>query len=166
MTIELTPVAAERFSAWLERSRDEYAADLVAAGETPESALRHAAEALARAFPGHAPADGQAVFYLTDGSGKAVGYLWLGHDSAGDPTSWWVWDVVVDPEHRGQGYGRAAMQLAETYAQARGARTLGLSVFGFNATARALYESLGYETTSVKMRKRLEGPELQGDLAR
>jgi len=79
--------------------------------------------------------------------------------------SWWVWDVVIDPEHRGQGYGRAAMQLAETYAHARGARTLGLSVFGFNSAARGLYESLGYETTSVKMRKHLEAPELRGDLA-
>ncbi|WP_110588969.1 GNAT family N-acetyltransferase [Microbacterium suaedae] len=165
MTIELTPVAAERFSTWLERSRDEYVADLVASGETPESALRHATEALARAFPEQAPMDGQAVFDLTDDSGDAVGYLWLGHDNSGDPTSWWVWDVVVEPEHRGKGYGRAAMQLAETYAQAGGARTLGLSVFGFNATARALYDSLGYETTSVKMRKRLEDPELQDDLA-
>jgi ribosomal protein S18 acetylase RimI-like enzyme len=165
MPIDLTPVVAERFSAWLERSRHEYTADLVAAGETPESALRHATEALARAFPEHVPTDGQAVFDLTDGSGDAVGYLWLGHDSSGDPTSWWVWDVVVDPEYRGQGYGRAAMQLAETYAHACGARTLGLSVFGFNATARALYDSMGYETTSVKMRKHLEAPELQDDLA-
>jgi predicted GNAT family acetyltransferase len=30
-----------------------------------------------------------------------------------------------------------------------------LSVFGFNTTARSLYESLGYETTSIKMVKKL-----------
>ncbi|MGP5641641.1 GNAT family N-acetyltransferase [Brachybacterium tyrofermentans] len=165
MTIELIPVATERFSAWLKRSRDEYAADLVATGEESETALQHATEALAHAFPEQLPTTGQAVFDLTDASGDAVGYLWLGHDSSGDPTSWWVWDVVIDPEHRGQGYGRAAMQLAETYAHARGARTLGLSVFGFNSVARGLYESLGYETTSVKMRKHLEAPELRDDLA-
>ena len=47
------------------------------------------------------------------------------------------------------------MQLAEDHARAAGARTLGLSVFGFNAAARGLYEAAGYETTSVKMRKRL-----------
>jgi hypothetical protein len=48
-----------------------------------------------------------------------------------------------------------AMVLGEEYARAQGAHTLGLSVFGFNTGARGLYESLGYETTSVKMRKKL-----------
>ena len=47
------------------------------------------------------------------------------------------------------------MLLAEDYATAHGARTLGLSVFGFNEKARRLYESLGYGTTSVKMAKSL-----------
>ena len=34
-----------------------------------------------------------------------------------------------------------------------------LNVFGFNTTARGLYESLGYETTAVQMRKELRVPE-------
>lgn len=55
----------------------------------------------------------------------------------------------------GQGFGRRGMQLAEDYARSHGATTLGLSVFGFNHAARGLYESLGYEVTSVKMRKAL-----------
>lgn len=81
--------------------------------------------------------------------------VWIGHDTSGDPASWWVWDIVVDPGHRGKGFGRQAMNLAEEYARAHGARTLGLNVFGFNQSARGLYESLGYETTSIKMRKSL-----------
>lgn len=52
------------------------------------------------------------------------------------------------------------MELAENYAVSQGAKTLGLSVFGFNRAAQGLYESLGYETTSIKMKKRLqEGPQ-------
>jgi ribosomal protein S18 acetylase RimI-like enzyme len=47
------------------------------------------------------------------------------------------------------------MVLGEEYARAQGAHTLGLSVFGFNTSARGLYESLGYKTTSIKMLKRL-----------
>jgi ribosomal protein S18 acetylase RimI-like enzyme len=53
------------------------------------------------------------------------------------------------------GYGRAAMRLAEHHAREAGARTLGLSVFGHNEGARGLYESVGYEPTTVKMRKQL-----------
>ncbi|MDN6795178.1 MAG: hypothetical protein L0L69_09055 [Propionibacterium sp.] len=54
------------------------------------------------------------------------------------------------------------MQLAEDYTRSQGATTLGLSVFGFNHAARGLNESLGYEVTSVKMRKALQGPSLPG----
>ncbi|WP_346426683.1 GNAT family N-acetyltransferase [Streptomyces sp. YIM 130001] len=64
--------------------------------------------------------------------------------------------MVIDADQRGQGFGRAAMVLGEEYARAQGAHTLGLSVFGFNTGARGLYESLGYETTSVKLHKRLD----------
>lgn len=69
--------------------------------------------------------------------------------------AWWVWDIAIDADKRGRGLGRPAMLLGEEYARARGAHTLGLSVAGFNTGARGLYESLGYETTSVKMRKKL-----------
>ncbi len=155
MPIELVSIATERFPAWLERSREEYTADLIATGENPEQARLHATESLSRAFPENAPTADNAVLDLVDESGNAVGYLWVGRDNSDDASSWWVWDVVVYPEHRGKGFGREAMLLAEGYARDRGAQTLGLSVFGFNAAARALYDSLGYETTSVKMRKRL-----------
>lgn len=47
------------------------------------------------------------------------------------------------------------MRLAEDYARSQRALTLGLSVFGFSHSARGLYESLSYETTSIKMRKNL-----------
>ncbi|AJC61513.1 sortase-like acyltransferase [Streptomyces sp. 769] len=95
------------------------------------------------------------VFDVVDDAGVAVGYLWIGPDTSDDAGAWWIWDIVIDADKRGRGFGRMAMTLGEEYARAQGAHTLGLSVFGFNTGARGLYESLGYETTSVKMRKRL-----------
>jgi ribosomal protein S18 acetylase RimI-like enzyme len=64
-----------------------------------------------------------------------------------------MFDIAVDENRRGAGFGRAAMQLAEKAAAEHGAVTLGLNVFGYNTTARGLYDSLGYETTAVQMRK-------------
>lgn len=155
VTISLRPLAPHDLPGWLDRSAAEYAADLVTLGATPEDARRRARESLDRDFPGGLPSGEHAVFDLVDGAGGRVGYLWVGPDSSEDPGAWWVWDVVVDTEHRGQGYGRQAMLLGEDYARAQGATSLGLSVFGFNTSARGLYESLGYETTSVKMAKSL-----------
>ena len=45
------------------------------------------------------------------------------------------------------------MLAAEAAVAAAGGTELGLNVFGFNAPARALYESLGYRTVSVEMEK-------------
>lgn len=157
MTIRLVPLAAERFPAWLERSTAEYTSDLVTTGIAPEQASQQADAAIRRAFRGAGPSADNAVFDLVDESEQPLGYLWVGTDSSDDAGAWWVWDIVVDAEQRGRGYGTQAMLLAEDYARENGAHSIGLSVFGFNGAARGLYESLGYETTSVKMRKRLGG---------
>jgi ribosomal protein S18 acetylase RimI-like enzyme len=96
------------------------------------------------------------VFDVVDDAGTTVGYLWIGPDTSDDDGAWWIWDILIDADKRGRGLGRRTMALGEEYARTQGAHTLGLSVFGFNTGARGLYESLGYETTSVKMRKRLD----------
>ena len=72
-----------------------------------------------------------------------------------DPQRWWVWDVMIDEQFRGQGFGRQAMTLAETLARREGALTIGLNVLGHNHVARELYASLGYTVTAMQMRKPL-----------
>lgn len=152
MTVKLIPVSVQQFPVWLERSCTEYESDLVATGESPHDAHRRAHASLEAAFPENAPSIDNAVFNVVDDV-AVVGYLWVGTDSSEDQRSWWVWDIVVDAEHRGKGMGRATMKLAEEYARSQGAHTLGLSVFGFNHAARGLYESMGYETVTTKMKK-------------
>jgi ribosomal protein S18 acetylase RimI-like enzyme len=156
MTASLRPLDRARLPEWIARSAVEYAHDLVATGRSEESALRYAEEGMAESFPGGAPTPGHEVFEVVDDSGAAVGYLWIGPDTSGDAGSWWIWDVLIEPEHRGRGLGREAMRLAEQHARAQGAHSIGLNVFAFNAAARGLYESLGYETASMRMRKRLD----------
>jgi ribosomal protein S18 acetylase RimI-like enzyme len=45
------------------------------------------------------------------------------------------------------------LQAAEREAQRHGADAIGLNVFGGNDAARRLYESSGYQVTSIQMRK-------------
>ncbi|GAA1316535.1 GNAT family N-acetyltransferase [Leucobacter albus] len=155
MSTHLSPVTHEEFPTWQASSIAAYAADLIEAGVSPEAAKEQAEQSISAAFPSGESTSTNAVFGVLSQADEHVGYVWVGRDSSTDPTSWWVWDITIDPAFRGSGYGRSSMQLAEDYARSQGAVTPGLSVFGFNATARGLYESLGYETTSVKMRKTL-----------
>ncbi|KFF60103.1 GNAT family acetyltransferase [Cryobacterium sp. MLB-32] len=155
MTVTLQRILASDFPTWIEHSCTEYVGDLRAQGRTEEEARRIAVETMARSFPEGTQSPDHEVFHIMNEAGEVVGYLWIGQDVTTDPGAWWVWDVVINSEQRGQGHGRAAMLLGEEYARSHGAHSLGLSVFGFNTGARGLYDSLGYETTSVKMLKKL-----------
>ena len=84
MTVTLRPVPPERMPAWIRRSADEYARDLVLAGRSEEEARRVADEGMAESFADGTPATGHAVLDVVDGTGVTVGYLWIGPaDGAG-----------------------------------------------------------------------------------
>jgi len=132
-----------------------YVAERITAGDHPDDARRIAEEQTANLFPGGRPAPGQLVYRVLDDAGTDVGSLWIGPRTPERPAAFWVWGVEIDEPHRGRGLGRAAMLLAEEAAADQGATELGLNVFGPNAVARHLCESMGYETTAVNMRKSL-----------
>lgn len=152
MTVSLRPAGDDELRDWLGSQQDEYIAERVRAGETPEEARRVADRQYAALFPDGSPAPGHLVSRVVE-DGTPVGWLWIGPHSPERPQSFWIWDIVIDEPYRGGGRGRAAMILAEEQARTAGATDLGLNVFGHNLVARHLYESLGYETASVQMRK-------------
>ena len=154
VTLE-TPDAPD-LAAWIVRSRADYIDERVEAGDTLAEATANADASIERTFPGGSPGPGQLVRRVMS-AGAQIGWLWVGPFGS-DPTRWWVWDIVIEEESRGRGFGRKAMLVAEELARAHGATSLGLNVFAHNAVARALYASLGFEESSIQMRKALDGP--------
>jgi ribosomal protein S18 acetylase RimI-like enzyme len=178
MNVELSVMPMDRLASWLIASSTGYEQARRKAGDSAEVAAEKARTSLESSFPDGRAAPGHLVFDIvvtdsestgtestgtdstgtestgTESTGTVVGYLWIAPEAEGSD-AWWVFDIGVDENHRGAGYGRAAMQLAEQAAAKHGAVTLGLNVFGYNTVARALYDSLGYETTAVQMRKPL-----------
>lgn len=64
--------------------------------------------------------------------------------------------IVVDKSLRHRGVGRRLMAAAETAARGRGATAIGLDMHAENVPARRLYESLGYRTFGLLMRRELD----------
>jgi ribosomal protein S18 acetylase RimI-like enzyme len=145
---------ASDLAAWIVRSRADYIDERVAAGDTLDEATANADASFERTFPGGSPGPGQLVRRVMSAS-EQIGWLWIGPFGS-DPMRWWIWDIVIEEELRGRGYGRQAMVLAEELARAHGATSLGLNVFAHNAVARSLYASLGFEESSIQMRKALD----------
>ena len=151
--ITFEPFPPADLSEWIHNTTTRYIEERIAGGDSRVEAEASANASAERLFPKGSPAAGQLVGRLMS-SKQAIGSLWIGWAGA-DPQRWWVWDVMIDEEFRGRGYGRQAMQLAETLARREGATTIGLNVAGRNHVARSLYSSLGYQETATQMRKAL-----------
>lgn len=65
-------------------------------------------------------------------------------------------DLVVLPEARGGGVGRALLERGEAYVRAEGAKVLVLNVLARNREARRLYEQAGFRERYLSLEKRLD----------
>ena len=155
MSLSLRPLSNDEFDSWFPRMRDEYAADMTKdAGIAPEKAAAMAASQMDALFPGQAPSPEQLV-YVLEADGERVGDLWLCDRDGPMQHALFIYFVGIDSEHRGKGYGKAAMGLGESEARRLGVDRIALNVFGRNEVARNLYRSLGYEENAVSMSKNL-----------
>ncbi|MET0989566.1 MAG: GNAT family N-acetyltransferase [Glaciihabitans sp.] len=154
MTVKLLPFDESAFPGWLEEQAQGYIVDRMRAGDDRAVAEAKATSTNEKYFPGGRPIAGHTVYRVTS-EGRDVGVLWLGpHPDALEGVAW-VWSIEITEAERGRGLGRATMAEAERAALAEGYTDLALNVFGFNTAARSLYESMGYQTTSLQMRKAL-----------
>lgn len=63
----------------------------------------------------------------------------------------YLMDLVVDPDHRGRGIGRALMGAVKDWAKSRNAEFIELGVLAQNKDAIRLYESLGFKDSRKTM---------------
>ena len=151
----LRPMRPDEFPTFLEASKRSYAEGIATQGDrTIDFARQKSEEDHAAVLPNGLDTPGHAIFVIEAG-GDRVGLLWLAEREMGGRRVYFVYDVEIDEQHRGKGYGRAAMLLAEDEARRRGLTRIELNVFGGNAVARGLYRSLGYIETSAQMAKDL-----------
>ena len=156
----MDPMTAEELEAFIRYSRQAYIGARVAhGGEDPRDAEAVAAQQYADFFPDGEPAEGHSLFTGRDATTRErIGILWLFEGRSATGTSVFVYDVEVEEDQRGQGWGRELMAYGEQWASERGAYEIALNVFGGNTRARGLYTSLGYNERAVAMAKSLTSP--------
>ena len=153
----------DEFLAFGERSRRDYAIELVASDAlAPEAAAERTAEEFARLLPDGLASPGMHLWTALiggtagdDDAEQPVGHGWLELRHTPSGVSAWVFDVHLDEDRRGQGFGRQMMEALHDAARGLGATTIGLNVFGHNTAAVGLYDSLGYRVTSQQMSRDL-----------
>ena len=155
--LHLRPMTATEYETYRARLIPGYAAEHVQAGDwSADEAEALAGEAVSSLLPGGPDTRGMLLLVAEMPRGQPVGLVWVAlRPRQGEA---WIYDIQINPEHQGHGYGRALLQAAEQETARHGAAAIGLNVFGTNTVARNLYESSGYQATSMNMRKELRKP--------
>jgi ribosomal protein S18 acetylase RimI-like enzyme len=156
MSVTLRPMRADEYPAWAEQGERGYVYQMIEfGGMERDAAEAKAVRDFATVLPEGLQTEGRWL-YVIEADGQSVGCLWFAErDLDGRPTAF-LYDVHIDEDARGHGFGRAAMLEFEREAASRDLHHLSLNVFGGNAPARGLYSSLGWAETAVTMTKQLE----------
>ncbi|HUT28041.1 MAG TPA: GNAT family N-acetyltransferase [Methanomassiliicoccales archaeon] len=154
--IRLVPMTRKDFEIVREAGVKRYAEENVRAGYwTSNESLKRSREAHDRLLPEGHKTEGHHFFKAMDAERDVqVGNIWIKVEP-GEDRRGFIFDVFIDEEQRGKGYGRAMMEALESKARRMKLSSLALHVFAFNEAARHLYGSLGYEMKSLNMVKML-----------
>jgi ribosomal protein S18 acetylase RimI-like enzyme len=146
-------------AAWLDVLTSSYAEGHTKTGNwSAEEALETAKAEIGALLPDGLRTRDHHLYTVRDvADGESVGMLWINvRPKAGRPEAY-IYDIQMDEDRRGRGYGRATMNACVARARELGADSVGLHVFGSNAVARKLYTSLGFVETDVLMSLPLAG---------
>ncbi len=155
VSVRFVPFTEADFQAWLVQAIPAFALTNVEDGRwsLAESIVK-SQEAHAALLPQGLATPGQFFVHLHDaGSGARVGMLWWAEAPKGGSLEAYVYSLEIDESARRRGHARAALAELERVACEHGVQQLGLHVFGHNHGARRLYESMGFEPTSITLRK-------------
>ena len=156
--VKLTPMEENNFAAYLERLIREYAADHVANGnwleeESPEKARKQVGDLLP---DGLKTKDHFIWSILEESSGQKIGVLWVNVKDEGSRRRAFGYDFWIEPSLRGKGYGKQSLLALDKKLKSMDVESMGIHVFGDNATAQGLYRKMGFEVTGIHMRKKYE----------
>lgn len=120
-------------------------------GMSAEEALEFSKKSFANLLPNGIKTPNHFFFILEDE--KRIGTLWLFIRQENNRKNLFVYNIEIEESRRGQGHGKMAMQKVCEFAKENGCQSVELHVFGHNLVARNLYISMGFEPTSIIMKK-------------
>jgi ribosomal protein S18 acetylase RimI-like enzyme len=112
-------------------------------------------------FLGTQLAEPEVIVLVAERDGEVLGYTYAGVEGydymALRGPAGVLYDIVVDPAHRGQGIGRMLLDATLAALAARGAPRAVLSTAERNEAAQRLFARAGFRRTMIEMTRELDG---------
>jgi len=151
--IQLAPMPAKDVQPYIDQLIPGYAsdrskADGISFADAQDEAVRQAGALLTEGVEtfGH-----HFFNAVRGGSQERIGRAWIHTDPKTKLA--YLHDILINEPNRRRGYGKKMICLLEHVAAQYNCDQLSLNAFAHNSGARALYESLGFETVALRMRK-------------
>ena len=153
--VRFVPFSEADYRAWLLQAIPAFALVNVEDGRwTLAESIEKSRQAHAELLPHGLQTPGQFFVRLQDAdSGTDVGTLWWAESDKAGRREAYVFNIEIEDHARRRGYARAAFHELERVGRDHGVQQLALHVFGHNTGARRLYHELGFEPTSLTLRK-------------
>ena len=152
--IHFEPITNEKFQDYWKYSVESWTRDMQRAGLIKGEITFEEAERDVRKFlPDGLSTGGHHIMNIVD-DGEVVGTIWYEVRDRVMREAY-LWDIFIDENRRGMGYGKEAMRELEESVRKEGAGRIQFNVFGFNSVARNLYLKMGYQDAAVTMMKYL-----------
>jgi len=153
--IRLVSMLENELSTYIEKIISGYARENIKAGYwSKEEGLQKSRETFNRLLPDGVSTKNQYLYKIEDvETGQNIGIMWLNTRPDSPKPTGFIYDIEIDEDFRGKGYGKQAMLAIEEKAREFGLKSIGLHVFAHNTTAVGLYEKIGYKTRSMNMTK-------------
>jgi ribosomal protein S18 acetylase RimI-like enzyme len=107
--------------------------------------------------------DPDKAVFVADDNGGVIGYAYAameGYDyMALRGPAGILHDIIVDPEHRGQGVGHLLLDAMLAFFRSRGVPRVALSTAERNEAAQRLFASMGFRRTMIEMTRELDDSE-------
>ncbi len=154
----LIPMEQKDFEIFMEKAIGIYAQDNIKSGTwQPEEANEKSREEFLRLLPDGLKTKDQFLFTILEEKNRIkIGVIWVQVKMASPHRRAFICDFIIDPQYRGQGYGKSSLQALDDKLAQMKVESVSLHVFAHNSTAVDLYEKMGFSPTNLYMSKKID----------
>jgi ribosomal protein S18 acetylase RimI-like enzyme len=148
----------EEYREWLPWAIKDYSREEVEHKRLdPDRARANMAAFLESVIPRGPRTKGHRMSIVEDAAtGERAGYVWWAERELDAGPAAWIYDVYIDPSHRGKGFGRGLMAEVEAQVREAGLTRMELHVWVDNDPATSLYRSVGFVPAGMEMFRQLD----------
>ena len=160
--LELKPMNQDIYNNYIKNAIQQYASELSKSrGIDIDEAIQLTNNEFDALLPDGLKSKNQFLYKIINDENENIGIMWFSTESNHGDNEAFLYDIEINKEYRGKGYGRESMKLLESKIKEFNLGSICLHVFLRNEIACTLYNKIGYQEikrgkAGVLMRKTLD----------